>query len=381
VRGARGALRPPYDETASTSIPVTAPPNFREIRVFRLAVMMFFVLSGYVIRLTNRRRISADEVRLIFADGLGDFIFLAVCSVGWRCRAVVRIVGNIFFLQNEAPGNPFPIALLRGNAKLESSLRGGYYLAFIAVWWVRPKPHCVRRTVALGALASLWRVTSLWLGVLACGSFWLAVYLSPGRLPEKRRRVIQLVGQRRAPWFCRTVCEFTSSALCSPRRICRKLGVPVCCSSTWIRFLSCCGFPSRDPTENPVAAISGNISWCWPLPISLGGCFAAPLPIKKAFLRGLNRLVGAAPLESFARVLATLAPVRGNLRMGSTRLARRCSITRTLSPAWSGHWWTYAGRRGTLARSDIHRSRGLPNVVISHLELDEAPVPPPCPTV
>jgi len=66
--------------------------------------MHFFVLSGYVIGLTNRRaHFSADEV-----SALSRFR-----RYGFACAAVVLALpgcrpdsdrGNYFFLQNEAPG-------------------------------------------------------------------------------------------------------------------------------------------------------------------------------------------------------------------------------------------------------------------------------------
>jgi peptidoglycan/LPS O-acetylase OafA/YrhL len=103
------------------------------------AILIFFVLSGYVIGLTNQKPFSrANAVRYLLRRLIRLYpiyaisIILAVLASPhdtWK-----TIVGNLLFLQ-------VPIAaLLSGNGVLWTlHYEIVYYLIFIAIWYFRPK--------------------------------------------------------------------------------------------------------------------------------------------------------------------------------------------------------------------------------------------------
>ena len=105
------------------------------------AVLLFFVLSGYVIGLTNPRAFSLPNardylhrraVRLVPLYWLALILsILAVPGDRWS-----TIVGNVFFLENSLPYGHWSLPLLAGNTNLWSlNYEVLYYLLFLLLWW------------------------------------------------------------------------------------------------------------------------------------------------------------------------------------------------------------------------------------------------------
>jgi len=104
------------------------------------AVLLFFVLSGYVIGLTNQGTFSAAAgrrylwrrfVRLVPLFWIALALSVAVLPVdSWPV-----IVGNVFFLHNDLPYGPVKIPLLVANTNLWSlNYEALYYLLFVGLW-------------------------------------------------------------------------------------------------------------------------------------------------------------------------------------------------------------------------------------------------------
>lgn len=118
---------------------------FWTIETGHAAVLFFFVLSGYVIGLTNpekawsgtasRRYLWRRFVRLY------PMYFLAV-MLGYAVRPVESwqaLLGNLLLLQNAAPYGMVKIPLLAGNSNLWSlNYEALYYLLFLGLWSWRP---------------------------------------------------------------------------------------------------------------------------------------------------------------------------------------------------------------------------------------------------
>jgi peptidoglycan/LPS O-acetylase OafA/YrhL len=120
----------------------TYHPTFPFQHYFHAAhggVLIFFMLSGYVIGLTNRSPFSrANALQYLLRRFIRLYPIYAISIVlavltspfdTWK-----TVVGNLFFLQG-------PIAaLLSGNGVLWTlHYEVVYYLAFLAVWYFRPK--------------------------------------------------------------------------------------------------------------------------------------------------------------------------------------------------------------------------------------------------
>ncbi len=109
----------------------------------RAAVLLFFVLSGYVIGLTNQRPWSAQAVR---SYGWRRFlriypIYLIAILLGWSAvpgTNLSTVLGQLSFLQDSNPTNPLAVPNLPGNTPLWSlHYEALYYLCFL-VWWRWP---------------------------------------------------------------------------------------------------------------------------------------------------------------------------------------------------------------------------------------------------
>lgn len=148
------------------------------------AVLLFFVLSGYVIGLTNQAPFSGAAcgqylwrrfVRLVPLCWLAIALSVLVLPVdGWG-----TILGNVFFLHNQLPYGPVDLPLLAANTNLWSlNYEALYYLLFTGVWaW---SLGAMRPLVASGILVALGLTVPgfpPWLTNYAAGwMFWLAGY-------------------------------------------------------------------------------------------------------------------------------------------------------------------------------------------------------------
>lgn len=155
---------------------------FYYLQADRAAVLLFFVLSGYVIGLTNRQPWSAEGVRRY---GWRRFIriypiYLIAVLLGWLAVPATptpTVLGQLAFLQDSNPTNPLAAPNLPGNTPLWSlHYEALYYLCFL-VWW--RWPATVLPSLAGSLLAALagtaWAPVPAVVITHAVGAaFWLA---------------------------------------------------------------------------------------------------------------------------------------------------------------------------------------------------------------
>ncbi|MEL7038535.1 MAG: acyltransferase [Cyanobacteria bacterium J06592_8] len=103
------------------------------------AVLIFFLLSGYVIGLTNTKPCSQSGiVKYLMRRGVRLFPIYAVAilfSVLVLPKdSLIKILGNLFFLQ------PFVVPVLSSNPILWTlNYEVIYYLAFLVIWYFQPR--------------------------------------------------------------------------------------------------------------------------------------------------------------------------------------------------------------------------------------------------
>ncbi|MFN7415407.1 MAG: acyltransferase family protein [Dolichospermum sp.] len=109
------------------------------------SVLLFFVLSGYVIGLTTTKEFSIRHTyNYIFrrAVRILPIYFIAIGLGVWAepNEKLNIVLGNLFFLQNFDKYFDFSIDPISGNGAVWSlNYEVIYYLLFILVWWLRPK--------------------------------------------------------------------------------------------------------------------------------------------------------------------------------------------------------------------------------------------------
>lgn len=125
----------------------TYHPNiyFGYLAAAHSAVLLFFVLSGYVIGLTTTKEFSIQQARnymLRRAIRILPIYFIAIClAVLAEPNEKLNIVlGNLFFLQNFDKYFSFSLPPLAGDGAVWSlNYEILYYLVFLLVWWLRSK--------------------------------------------------------------------------------------------------------------------------------------------------------------------------------------------------------------------------------------------------
>lgn len=103
------------------------------------AVMLFFMLSGYVIGLTNKTEFSAKAVRnyLIRRAIRLIPIYWIVVIFSFLCHPVdpaKTVIGNLVFLQQI-----FVPTITNNSALWSLTYEVGYYLIFLIIWWLKPR--------------------------------------------------------------------------------------------------------------------------------------------------------------------------------------------------------------------------------------------------
>lgn len=165
------------------------------------AVLMFFVLSGYVIGLVTTQTADNGAIRSYLAHRFARLVPLNTIAVVVSCLLFAHVslrilVGNLLFLENEAPYpglGVFP--LLLNNPTLWSlNYEVFYYLVFLAVWRWAPSVWFVALglTLLVGGYALGLGVPAI-LGRYACGGFyWFAgltiAWLTPPVPPDPDRK-------------------------------------------------------------------------------------------------------------------------------------------------------------------------------------------------
>lgn len=159
--------------------PLSASSEYvRHLHMSRSAVLLFFVLSGYVIGLTNRKTFSPGNAREYLARRFLRIvpIYLIALVAGWiadRSVPWTNVLANALFLQNIG----WDIAPLQGNGPVWSlHFEMIYYLGFILLWRWAPRVLPLAITFVIVAAAD-WCLGGFFSvpGSLAAGAlFWLA---------------------------------------------------------------------------------------------------------------------------------------------------------------------------------------------------------------
>lgn len=176
------------------------------------AVLMFFVLSGYVIGLTTQVPAGpaalADYLRRR-AWRLLPVTYGAILLSWWLHPAVDgrMLLGNFLFLQNYLP---YPLTgwflppLLNNQVLWTLHYEALYYVLFILVWRLAPPASAVFGLAALGTfgMALAWPVPEL-IGRQACGAlYWF------GGLAVAWLSVPSAAGDRRTHWPSALLCAY-----------------------------------------------------------------------------------------------------------------------------------------------------------------------------
>lgn len=166
--------------------PRWAPPDcFWWLNLGYAAVMMFFVLSGYVIGLTTPGPASGPAIRRYLRRRALRLLPVNTVAVllAWALRPASdahTVLANLLFLQNSVP-YPGGLAfdLLPNNTNLWSlNYEVVYYLAFIPLWlWIARLGWAWLGLTALALAAPVGVPGSAALSHYACGGlYWLAGY-------------------------------------------------------------------------------------------------------------------------------------------------------------------------------------------------------------
>ncbi len=105
------------------------------------AVLIFFVLSGYVIGMTNQSSFSQRQANKYLARRAVRLLPIYIISVLFASvlssnNNLSTVLGNLFFLQNSLG----PISTINSDLALWSlNYEIIYYLIFIVIWWLKPK--------------------------------------------------------------------------------------------------------------------------------------------------------------------------------------------------------------------------------------------------
>lgn len=109
------------------------------------AVLLFFLLSGYVIGLTTTKEFSVHQVHnyiLRRAIRILPIYLIAICFgvLAEPNEKLNVVLGNLFFLQNFDKYFAFSLPPIAGDGAIWSlNYEILYYLVFILIWWLRPK--------------------------------------------------------------------------------------------------------------------------------------------------------------------------------------------------------------------------------------------------
>jgi peptidoglycan/LPS O-acetylase OafA/YrhL len=155
------------------------------------AVLIFFILSGYVIGLTNTNNFSKNNAQLYLlrrGTRLLPMYFLAIAMSYFvsPVDSLKTVVGNIFFLQNLA------VPIISGNGPLWSlNYEVIYYLVFLIIWRFRPKViPIIIGTITIIFFGSIFHdFPKILVGYFTGWLFWLFGLCLAWRSPSLNRQV------------------------------------------------------------------------------------------------------------------------------------------------------------------------------------------------
>jgi peptidoglycan/LPS O-acetylase OafA/YrhL len=161
--------------------PVYSPPAaLWWLDMGSVAVLVFFVLSGYVIGLTVKETFSGREARAYLGRRLLRLVPVntAAVLIAWALaprNPPAMILGNLAFLENI---NPYlfgwRIEIIPNNPVLWTlNFEMAYYLAFLAVWSAGPRLRTLLLALVAGYLGALvWASFPRFLSCYAGGGFY-----------------------------------------------------------------------------------------------------------------------------------------------------------------------------------------------------------------
>lgn len=185
VEGLRGlaALMVFYAHVVSISIPGwSAPPWLLWPVDASAAVMVFFVLSGYVIGLTNQTASTASSVRSYAWRRVVRLVPINTCAVFLTCALATSAdwrtaVTNLFFLQSYSDYAGLWVPVLPNNANLWSLNHEVVFYGLFVVVWVGRVPLLATGAVSVVVLLLGWytKIAPVFAACYAAGFlFWLA---------------------------------------------------------------------------------------------------------------------------------------------------------------------------------------------------------------
>jgi peptidoglycan/LPS O-acetylase OafA/YrhL len=164
--------------------PVYSPPApFWWLDMGSVAVLLFFVLSGYVIGLTVKTRFTAPAARGYLGRRLLRLVPVntAAVLIAWALAprtAAGTVLGNLAFLENYNPylfGWRVPVML--NNASLWTlNFEMFYYLMFLAIWRLAPRAGWLLCIIAAATVAAVGIPGfPQFISCYACGAlYWVA---------------------------------------------------------------------------------------------------------------------------------------------------------------------------------------------------------------
>jgi peptidoglycan/LPS O-acetylase OafA/YrhL len=323
------------------------------------AVLMFFVLSGYVIGLATTEPASAPGVRRYAVHRFARLVPLNVVAVlvSWLLLPDTNgrtILGNLLFLQND---QPLPlighVPVLANNGNLWSlNYEAVFYLGFIAIWLVRPSTVLV-----FSALAAVVAAHAIGLPVsaltarYACGAlYWVAGLAVAWHTPpadDTARRTnwpaamlgfyaVTQVGALRAVLMDLQAYGWLWTTLVSPHRI------DILLASVWL-LLAATGRAPR---------LRRTLTWSC-LTLATAGLIAQSFGSEPS---GRTYLVGIAVASAWwvAHRDFALTPLQrcaplGLISFGLYVIASPLQIAqRAVWPDFSGSWLTFTARAAAL---------------------------------
>ena len=129
----------------------------------RAAVLLFFVISGYVIGLSTNRPWTPPEARRYGwrrVVRLGPVYLLAIL-LAWLAVPAENgrtLLGHLAFLQDSNPDNPLRVDNLAGNSPLWSLHYEALFYTLFLVWW--RWPASVGPSLVLAAAGGVWATCS-----------------------------------------------------------------------------------------------------------------------------------------------------------------------------------------------------------------------------
>jgi peptidoglycan/LPS O-acetylase OafA/YrhL len=317
------------------------------------AVMIFFLISGYVIGLAHRDPPSAADVGKYLRRRALRLLpaYFAAVLLGWfavRGPSFRDLVGNFFFLQNAAPGNPFHIQLLNGNPNLWSlHYEVVYYLGFLLLWRLRPPlvPILLLLFFA-GALGALVHGFSLWAAWLGCGGvLWVLGLGVAWHAPA-------VPAATRAPWPSALLLGLATWQLHALHILLARIGHPI----AWLPGITFDYLDTLPVLFWLFLLVTRRTRWrqsaecaAWILPIAYLGWRACrgTMPATSPAFTGAALTILALALRSWK---PSLAPFQRLAPLGAASYGLYAfggpvqAFIHGLWPNWSGTMWSYGLR-------------------------------------